>query len=151
MKIKALAIALAFLAFAKLANAVPVTVNSVQYDITTVTTTLAADSAELISQPWWGNETLAINLANALGGALGFPNVSIGSYGPLFAYNSEEGFLYAKVKDDYGVLSLAAPTVSTFTFAVVSSVPDSASTLGLTLLSATALVFAGRRFKRVQV
>ena len=144
MKIKPLAIALAFLAFAKLANAVPVTVGSDTYDITTITTTFAADSAELMAQPWWGDYDLAGDFALALGSALGFPNVlPIGSFGPLFAYNSQAGYFFG--------LPLTAPTDFTFTFAVVSSVPDSASTLGLTLLSATALVFAGRRFKRVQV
>ena len=36
------------------------------------------------STPWWGNRTLAVNLATALGGALGMP--TFGTYGPLFGY-----------------------------------------------------------------
>ncbi len=45
--------------------------------------------ASLVATPWWGNSALAADLAAAVGGSLGFPN--LGQYGPLFGFGTYGG------------------------------------------------------------
>lgn len=68
------------------ADQITVTVDEQQYDITTLTSTFTANMAELESEPWWGNATLAQAIANAVADDIGTPNVD-GTSGPLFAYD----------------------------------------------------------------
>ena len=144
MKIKILGFALLSFAVASVANAIPVTVNSVEYDITTITTTFNNDSALLMSQPWWGNYDLASQFTAAVGGDLGMPNYS-GFIGPLFAYTTTTL-----------VFSTAFPVVgwtqsfdgTPFTYAIVAPVPDSASTLILTAGGLLAAFVVRGRSKR---
>jgi hypothetical protein len=70
------------------ADNITVTVDGAQYDITTVTATFDEDMALLESQPWWGNATLAEDIANAVADDIGTPNDD-GTSGPLFAYDDD--------------------------------------------------------------
>lgn len=70
------------------ADQITVTVDDQQYDITTLTGSFADNMAELESEPWWGNATLAQAFANAVADDIGTPNDN-GTSGPLFAYDDD--------------------------------------------------------------
>ena len=74
------------------ANAVVVTHDGVDYDITTVEGTYASLSSTLESQPWFLIPSLASPLTLLVSNSLGTPNASLGApttdFGPLFAYGS---------------------------------------------------------------
>ncbi|MEX0615715.1 MAG: hypothetical protein WD177_07385, partial [Methylophaga sp.] len=62
----ALAINSAQVAYAAPAT-ISVSVGGSQYELTTINNTSYSESKTLLqSQPWWGNETLALNLAAAI-------------------------------------------------------------------------------------
>ena len=146
MKIKILGFALLSFAVASVANAIPVTVNSVEYDITTVTTTFSNDSALFMSQPWWNNFDLASQFAAAVGDDLGMPNYS-GFRGPLFAYTTTT-LVFSGVFPltfGYGIQSFMGDPL---TYAIVAPVPDSASTLILTAAGLLAAFVVRGRSKR---
>ncbi len=69
------------------AQAVVVTVNGTDYDITNQSTTYNASTSLLQSQPWWGDPVLASSFANAVGSQLGGVNIS-GAFGPAFAFRA---------------------------------------------------------------
>ena len=155
MNFRILTFALLTFAFASVANAIPVTVNSVEYDITTITTTFDSDSTLLMSQPWWLNAELASQLAEAVGYDLGTPNVYDPlAFGPYFAYTLQrqlppivvysKAFPYTSANDVVATGS-GDPT----TYAIVARVPDSASTLILTAAGVLAALFVKGRSKRV--
>lgn len=77
------------------ADDITVTVGEQQYDITTGMGTFTDNMAELESQPWWGNATLAEAFANAVADDIGTPNDN-GADGPLFVYDDDavDGFLW---------------------------------------------------------
>ena len=118
------------------ANAVVVTVNSVQYDITTVTDTPTNLFTQLQTQPWWGNESTAGLFANQVGSQFGYPHtiIFLGGVGPFFAFSgTPNSFSYAALTSAVGVTSsgLTGSENSPRTFAVattVPSVPDSGAT-----------------------
>ncbi len=67
------------------ADGVIVSVGGTEYDVTTSPLeTFSSASAALEAQPWWGNATLASELATAVYLALGDPNVN--GQTPTFAY-----------------------------------------------------------------
>jgi hypothetical protein len=74
------------------AQAYVVTVGGVQYDVTTFTGSYDANTSKFALppapgvMPWWGNPSLALQFANAVGSSLG-TNVQLGQniYGPWFA------------------------------------------------------------------
>jgi len=67
-----------------------VTVGETEYDITTVTGTFTGDMTQLESTPWWGNATLAQEIAAAVADDIGTPNeFNYGAGGPLFAYDDD--------------------------------------------------------------
>lgn len=70
------------------ADDITVTVGGEQYDITTVTGTFDDNMALLESMPWWGDATLAQEIANAVMDDIGTPN-NDGTSGPLFAYDDD--------------------------------------------------------------
>lgn len=70
------------------ADDITVTVDEQQYDITTVTGTFDGNMALLESMPWWGDATLAQEIANAVMDDIGTPNDD-GTSGPLFAYDDD--------------------------------------------------------------
>jgi hypothetical protein len=149
MKFRVSALLFISLAFVRFANAVPVTVNGTAYEITTVTTTFAADSAELMSQPWWGNIPLTSEFAVQVGLSFGYPNSSV--YPPFFAYaaSSSSFFSGAFYNGQGGIGAIGtSTTVGEWTFAKVATVPEATSTLLLTLLSFPTLLFAARRMGR---
>ena len=75
------------------AQALVVTVNSVQYDVTTFTGTYNDNSSKFKTpanggvMPWWNNSTLAMSFATAVGTNLGYPNLGVA--GPVFGYGWE--------------------------------------------------------------
>jgi len=56
------------------------------YDLTTLYASYNGNTAQLRSQPWWGDAYTAILFATAVGNRSGMPNGS-GGYGPFFAYS----------------------------------------------------------------
>ena len=96
MKIKNLAvIGVVMAVLSAPAHALLVNVGGTDYDITTTEAMTINDAqALLMSQAWWGNASLARQLATAVGGALGLPNNpwAPGSRGPAFAYSAANGY-----------------------------------------------------------
>lgn len=82
------------------AQAYVVTVNSVQYDVTTFVGSYSNNSTILTSQPWFGNQNLAKTFAGAVATSLGTPNTGIygtpSSEGPYFAYTTSPDFAFFK-------------------------------------------------------
>ena len=73
------------------AQAYVVTVNSVQYDVTTFTGSYNDNVSKfgVALMPWWGgSSTLANAFAAAVGAGMGYPN---GGNGPFFAWKQESG------------------------------------------------------------
>jgi len=78
-----------------------VTVNSVQYDVTTFTGSYNGNvgkfetSANGGEMPWWGNSALANSFAAAVGGNLGYPNQpGANLQGLWFAWNTIQGLYW---------------------------------------------------------
>ena len=78
-------LAVAVLALSTSVNAAMVNVGGNEYEVSIVTGSFSALSADLTTQVWWGNATLASEFAAALPGGLG-TNFFI--YGPAFAYGN---------------------------------------------------------------
>jgi hypothetical protein len=72
------------------AQALLVTVNGTDYNVSTVTQSYNQNPGLLQSQPWWGSQSLATQFATQVGLAFGSPNSFgiFGNRGPLFAYNA---------------------------------------------------------------
>ncbi len=80
-----------------------VSVGGTKYDVTTSPLeTFASASLVLEGQPWWGNATLADELASAVYLALGDPNV--GGQTPTFAYGLETEVGGNTIVDNYDYL-----------------------------------------------
>jgi hypothetical protein len=152
---RAAAFALASM-FATTAQAVLVTVDSVQYDVTTAVGTYPSLSATLQSQIWYGNSSLAEDFAYAVGGQLGFPASGNFGQGPFFAYSVTDTSLSSATVTD---IVLGSPNTAftlffggndnPFTFAVVqqgSTVPDGGTTAAMLGLAMAGLISLRRRF-----
>ena len=63
-----------------------ITLNNVNYELTTIQGSFEDNQALLTSQPWWGSGSDAVSAANQVGGSLGFPNNSSGPRSPNFAF-----------------------------------------------------------------
>ena len=152
MKLKALAF-VSLLAIAPLANALVITVDSVQYDISAVQTTFSDSSVLLMDQPWWGDEAAAYLFAATVGD---FFVESIGRWGPLFAYSNNPGAFYGVSSLLYGdsLAPVTTDVAGNLFYAVATrvtdAVPDLTSTLHLGLMALFGLAFAARRFKRAE-
>ena len=104
------------------AQAYVVTVNSVQYDVTTFTGSYDADTSKFETaanggvMPWWGSESLASQFAAAVSGNLGAPN---DPFGPYFGWSVINGAI--EVKRWFTTTSTVIPgshmTDGTFTWA----------------------------------
>ena len=124
-------------------------VGGTDYDITTVTGTYDDNAAVIQASPWWGNSSLAENLASTVSGTLGFPNYDEGTGGPFFAYEGGSNGIYSRY--NYYMLPGSSSFVATSqdyarTYAVsstASAVPEPLTILG----SITAAGF-GVAFKR---
>ncbi|MBL9127747.1 MAG: hypothetical protein JNL97_08875, partial [Verrucomicrobiales bacterium] len=87
----ALFAALATLLMTGSAGAVVVTIDGMDYDITTLTGTFDDNASVLTAQPWYGDETLANRFVDAVGARLGLPHDAGNSVadfltGPMFAW-----------------------------------------------------------------
>ena len=58
------------------------------YDLTTLYASYNDNTAQLTSQPWWGDASTAILFATAVGNRSGMPNGS--GLGPFFAYSPSD-------------------------------------------------------------
>ena len=58
------------------------------YDLTTLYASYNGNTAQLTSQPWWGDASTAILFATAVGNRSGMPNGS--GLGPFFAYSPSD-------------------------------------------------------------
>ena len=85
------------------ANTCRVTVESVEYDVTTFVGSYNSNMAEFANlptpgvMPWWGSEQTASAFAIAVGTAFGSPNVFAETYGPFFAFRTND--LFCRVLD----------------------------------------------------
>jgi len=71
-------------------STVSLTVGGTTYNVAFITAqSYNTCQASLIATPWWGHSSLASSLAAAVGGTLGFPNLS--RYGPLFGFGTYGG------------------------------------------------------------
>ena len=70
---------------------VSVSVGGNTYNLTTLSGAYSGNVSLLQSQDWWGNSSLANQLATAVGGQLGAPN-NASSFGPMFAYEYDSGY-----------------------------------------------------------
>jgi hypothetical protein len=98
-----------------------VTVGETEYDITTVTGTFADDMAQLESTPWWGNATLAQEIAAAVADDIGTPNeFNYGAAGPLFAYDDDavDSFIWFQGNTS----SVAVSGITSWSWGVVAPV-----------------------------
>jgi hypothetical protein len=74
------------------AQAVVVTVDGVQYDVTTFTGSYNDNTSKFQTpanggvMPWWGSSVLAVQFATQVGSGLGQPNNLGTPFGPVFAY-----------------------------------------------------------------
>ncbi len=88
-----LATGIGLMSMATEASAVVVNYDGTDYDVTTLTGTFLDNEAELKSQAWWGDTTLATALADLIGGSLGWNTMTIpGSAGPIFATAVSEAY-----------------------------------------------------------
>jgi hypothetical protein len=132
--------------FATTAQAVVVTVDSTQYNVTMVAGTYTSLSPTLQNQVWWGSSNTALAFANAVG-QQGLPNFGI--MGPLFAWAVEGDSIGSLVSSRALTstniplsLTIAAGDPTSHTYAVASQVgvPDSGVTIAMLGAALTALV-----------
>jgi hypothetical protein len=140
------------------ARAVVVNVGGLDYNITTITGTYAANSALLTQQPWYTNSPTspgsALTFANALGNQLGLTNtIASTSYGPIFAYYNS-GFdsnVYASAWTTGGAVNFNGPPLSdgvTYTYAIATLLPEingAGLSKAVLLLMSIYLVVSGKR------
>jgi len=103
------------------AQAFVVTVNSVQYDVTTFTGSYDGNISKFSPppapgvMPWWNNSDLARDFATALGSLASYPNEG---YSPFFAYETYDG--ENCIQDDAGVTCTPISDLSVI-FSVINS------------------------------
>ena len=132
------------------ASALTITLDSINYEITTITGTYGDLQTDLETQPWWGFTALAESGADQVGDGLGFPN----GLGPYFGYErttlSTRGWAFDSEDNDaigIGVFDPGGFSESR-TWAIVdqsTSVPEPSTIIGLGTLIAFAF---GTDFKR---
>jgi hypothetical protein len=108
------------------AQAYPVTVDGLNYEVTLVHGTFAALPSELTAQIWFGDEALASSFSDALGFGLGYWNDG-GHESPYFAFaagtaDSTHTFIY---RHDYdAAYPYTYPMAFHSTWAVATAVPE---------------------------
>jgi hypothetical protein len=145
--------AAAILASAAAANAATFTVNGTDYDVTTVSGNFISDfslRAQLQSQVWWGNQSLAQQFARTVGSSLGFVNDDF--FGPFFAYGvrvtpngdilsadqygfSRIGSISSLITQQNATYAIATPITPT----TPQSVPEPGATIPVAVVSLIAL------------
>ncbi len=137
--------------FATTSQAIVVTVNSTDYDVTTITGTYLSVAPTLQNQVWWGSSDTSLAFANAVG-TQGLPNFGI--IGPLFTW-AVEGDLISSLVSSRALtatniplsLNIAAGDPQPYTYAVASrtSVPDSGATLAMFGVTLAGMIAIRRR------
>ena len=115
------------------AQAFVVTVNSLQYDVTTFSGTYNANTSKFATaanggvMPWWGSSSLASQFATQVGSNLGLANITVG---PFFAYqalsNTVIAFTFASFPVP-SVFSLGVSPTDSFSWAKASLVAQPAA------------------------
>jgi hypothetical protein len=145
---------------AKPAESAIFNVGGTNYNITTVTGSYDYFSSKITTTPWWGNSTLAINVATTIGRSFGYPNNNL--VAPLVAHtrqlwfdgNSYVPLIFASYYDVWGRTepSYILNTAEYLTWAVVDESPASASASAvpesLTILGSITAAGFGVAFKR---
>lgn len=120
-----------------------------EYDLELVTDSFFNLSDELMDQPWWGDRSLAQELAIALGSQLGLPNGN-GTQGPNFARLQDSAGVIAENWFPSGpsvVSAFLQPGVVT-NFVVLVPEPG-AGVVGTAAVSCVAALARGRRRTRI--
>ena len=109
-----------------------------------------------MSQPWWGNQSLALSAATQVGTQLpgsGFFGYAAGGFGPYFVFSdpninpTSNAYVYYAGGNTPGVTIIDLPPDFEWVFATATRVPDDGPTLALLLMLLPALVVTARRFK----
>ena len=130
------------------AQAYVVTVNGVQYDVTTFTGTYELNASKFATpanggvMPWWeggGSGTLAGQFATQVGLGLGTPNSGTGGdhpfspSGPAFAYRLFAGVQSIRVNSSNTTFSARLDDYTSYTYAQATPVPAPLPLLGAAL------------------
>ena len=141
-------LALAFAPNPAEALVVPVNIGGTNYDITTFEGSYADSSAKFATpannglMPWWGDGSLAVLFAQAVGDRLGYPNLS-GDDTPYFAFELFGADLNSRLSNGaYSTSSGSDP----YTYAVLAS--PTAVPGPLPLFGAAAAFGVSRRLRR---
>jgi len=108
------------------ADSITVTVGGTEYFVTTITGTFTANMTQLESTPWWGNQTLAQDIATAVADDIGTPNDG-GSGGPLFAYSLDAVNAFLFVKGNVNQVSVSESLSFSFGVGNVVTTPEPSS------------------------
>ena len=139
--------------FAPKAEAIIISVDGTDYEISTVTGSIAANIPLIQSQPWYGSSSKTETAASDVLLSLGLQN---GIIGPYFIYEVNDSLFRAS----YYASNLTPPSVISAshrhsgaqegdrTWAVATRVPDAASTLALFGLSLLGLASLRRKLAR---
>ena len=146
---RVIACAFALACISSPARAYIVTVNSVEYEVSTTTGTFGSLGSTLTSQPWWGPSKgpTAASFAAAVAGNLFFPNGG-GSAGPFFGYDNPD-YISGKFWNGSAVIDSAFSPSESITWAVArqtGSVPDHGQTLALFGAALFGMLGLRRRF-----
>ena len=139
------------------AQAFVVNVNGQNWDVTTFDGTYNANTSKFAPapapgvMPWWGNESLAEQFANAVGASLGFPIT--GLYGPSFAHKIETSFFGSNVTGEVftpsSSIAYGYRTDVTGTYATATLAPPPAAVPGpLPLFGAAAAFGFSRKLRK---
>jgi hypothetical protein len=138
------------------AQAYVVTVNSVQYDVTTFTGSYNSSTSNFSASgagvmPWYGSSSLAQSFAAAVGSGLGFVQNS-SFIGPLFAYDSQpNAYAYNANNLTVGPLLYFPTDVKIWAQATIYTAPAASVPGPLPLFGAAAAFGFSRKLrKRIQ-
>ena len=138
------------------ASAYIITVDFVDYDITTTTGTYAAVESTLILQDWYNDNSLAYALADEVEAGMGYPNLIPGGaeWSPLFVVgtgNPSSWQAWASILGNGSPGAIGgAITETVYTFAVTQAVPEP-GTATLVMVGLIGLAGARRKVSRVEV
>jgi len=136
------------------AQSVDVTVDGNSYDVTTVTTSFGDPTSTLAAQPWYGDSTLASDLATAVDYSLGYQTPASATYspqtstGPYFAYALDGNVLEANLVYSGLYVGYGPGTADTVTYAILAPVPE--STANPVLLASAGLFIGWRGWRTIR-
>jgi len=139
------------------AQTVAVTVDGNTYAVTTITDTYANQTALLTAQSWYGDYTLADDVATAVGGSLGGQQPASAfngaPYGPFFLFGIDNGETVMAIDDsgivgNYGLGGGVTVPVTYAIATIIAPVPESSINPGL--MAAAGLFIGWRSWRTVR-